>query len=107
MLIPAIIGRKCNQLDRTILELPGHLGGLVMGNPCLEESREYASSFKVSAPLPEYSLVKSAQQAVRSERLLELEERDGTPEDQASIRSGDGKRIIGVAYSASYPRFGL
>ena len=33
MLIPAITERKCNQLDRNILELPVCLGGLGRGKP--------------------------------------------------------------------------
>ena len=53
VLIPAITERKCNQLDRTILALPARLGGLGFGNPCLEASREYASSVKVTTPLVE------------------------------------------------------
>ena len=36
VLIPAITERKCNQLDRDILALPVRLGGLCLGNPCLE-----------------------------------------------------------------------
>ena len=48
VLIPAITERKCNLLDRTILALPVRLGGLGLGNPCLEASREYASSVKVT-----------------------------------------------------------
>ena len=38
VLIPAITERKCNQLDRTILAMPVCLGGLGLGNPCLEAS---------------------------------------------------------------------
>ena len=53
VLIPAITERKCNQLDRTILALPVRLGDLGFGNPCLEGSREYASSVKVTTPLVE------------------------------------------------------
>ena len=60
--------------------------GLGLGNPCLEARREYASSVKVPKPLdeqivsqshqlPEDSLIESAQQEVRSERLKELEDR--------------------------------
>ena len=86
VLIPGITERKCNQLHRTILALPVRQGGLGLGNPCLEASREYASSVKVTTPLveqvasqshqlPEVSLVKSAQQAVTSERLKGLENR--------------------------------
>ena len=70
VLIPAITGCNCNQLDRTILALPVRLGGPGMGNPSLEKSRKYASSVKVTTPLvqqivsqshqlPEDSLVKS------------------------------------------------
>ena len=86
MLIPAITERKCNQLERNTLALPVRLGGLGLRNPCFEARREYASSVKVPTPLveqvvsqshqlPEDSLIKSAQQEVRSERLKELEDR--------------------------------
>ncbi len=89
--------------------MPVRLGGLGLGNSCLEASREYASSVKVTTPLvtqlhqlPENPLIKSAQQEVRSERLKEIEDRaerikeiDGTTEDSASVRPGGGKRIIG------------
>ena len=82
MLIPSITDRKCNQLDRNILALPVRLGGLGLGNPSLEARREYASSVKVTKPLveqivsqshqlPEDSLIKLAQQEVRSERSKE------------------------------------
>ena len=46
MFILAITERKCNQLDRNILALPVHLGGLGVGNPSLEARCEYASSVK-------------------------------------------------------------
>ena len=36
MLIPAIIERKCNQLDRNILTLSVRFGGLGLGNPRIE-----------------------------------------------------------------------
>ena len=62
------------------------MGGLGLGNPSLEGTREYASSVKVTKPLveqivsqshqlPEDSLTKLAQQEVRSERLKELQHR--------------------------------
>ena len=53
MLILAITERKCNQLDRNMLALPVRLGGLGLGNPCLEARREYALSVKVTKPLVE------------------------------------------------------
>lgn len=80
--IPAITEHRCKQLDRDILALPVRLGGLCLGNPSREASREYASSVKVTTPLvehivsqthqlPDESLIKSAQQAVKSERAEE------------------------------------
>ena len=86
MLIPAITECKGNQLDRNIVALPIRLGGLGLGNPCQGANHEDASSVKVTTPhveqiesqshqLPDDSLIKSAQQAVRSERLKELEDR--------------------------------
>ena len=68
VLIPAITERKCNQLDRDILALPVRLGGLCLGNPCLEAGQEYTDE----------SLVNSAQQAVkygRAEDLKDMAER--------------------------------
>ena len=105
VLIPAITERKCNQLDRTILALPVRLGGLDLGNPCLEASREYASSVKVTTPLveqiasqshqlPEDSLVKSAQQAVTSERLKGLEDRAERIKEMAPQKT---KRALDLA----------
>ena len=105
VLIPAITERKCNQLDRTILALPVRLGGLGFGNPCLEASREYASSVKVTTPLveqivsqshelPEDSLVKSAQQAVTRERSKELEDRTERIKEMAPCKT---KRALNLA----------
>ena len=125
MLIPAITERKCDQLDRNILALPVRLGGLGLGNPSLEARREYTLSVKLTKPLveqivsqshqlPEDSLKKLAQEEVRSERSKELEHRakrvkEMAPRktDSASIRSGDRKRIISMAYIASPTGFGL
>ena len=105
VLIPAITERKCNQLDRTILALPVRLGGLGFGNPCLEASREYASSVKVTTPLveqivsqshelPEDSLVKSAQQAVTRERSKELVDRTERIKEMAPCKT---KRALNLA----------
>ena len=85
MLIPAITERKCHQLDRNILALLVRLGGLCLGNRCLEAGREYASSVKVTMSLvehiksqthqlPDESLVKSAQQAVKCGRAEDLKD---------------------------------
>ena len=105
VLIPAITERKCNQLDRTILALPVRLGGLGFGNPCLEASREYASSIKVTTPLveqivsqshelPEDSLVKSAQRAVTRERSKELVDRTERIKEMAPCKT---KRALNPA----------
>ena len=83
VLIPAITDHKCNELERDILALPVRLGGLGLGNPIHEANHEYESSAKVTAPLveriisqthhlPDESLVKSLQQAVKSERAANL-----------------------------------
>ena len=83
VLIPAILERKCSQLDRDILALPVRLGGLGMANPCHEAAREHASSIKVTSPLveqimnqshqlPEDSLVNSLHQATKAEKSKEL-----------------------------------
>ena len=98
MLIPVITERKCNQLDRNILELSVCSGGLGLGNPSLEARREYASSVKVTKPLvehivsqsdqlPEDSLTKLAKQEVRSERLKELEHRPERDKKMAPRRT--------------------
>ena len=81
MLIPAI-----TRLDRDILALPVRLGGLGMTNPCLDANLEQSSSVKVTIPLvqqivaqshqmPNDSLVKPLQQAMRSERATALQDR--------------------------------
>ena len=85
VLIPVITERNCEQLDRDILALHIRLGGSCLPNPSWEASREYASSVKVTTPLVEHimsqthqlpneSLVKSAQQTVKSERAEELKD---------------------------------
>ena len=62
------------------------MGGLGLGNLCIEAHREYTSSVKVTTPfveqivshthqLPDDSLIKSTQQAVRGERAEDLEGR--------------------------------
>ena len=105
VLSPAITERKCSQLDVTILALPVCLGGLGFGNPCLEASREYASSVKVTTPLveqiasqsheqPEDSLVKSAQQAVTRERSKELVDRTERIKEMAPCKT---KRALNLA----------
>ena len=83
ILIPAIVERKCSQLDRDVLALPVRLGGLGMANSCHEAAREHVSSIKVTSPLveqimnqshqlPEDSLVNSHHQAAKSEKAKEL-----------------------------------
>ena len=86
VLIPAITEHRSSQLHRDILALPVRLGGLGMTNPCLEANFEQSSSVKVTTPLvqeivaqshqmPDDSLVKPLQQAVRSERAKALQDR--------------------------------
>ena len=55
-LVPAIVDRGCNQLERDILALPARLGGLGLTNPKHEVRREYASSVKVTTPLVDHSV---------------------------------------------------
>ena len=85
-LIPAITEHRCTRLDRDILALPVRLGGLGMTNPCLDANLEQSSSVKVTIPLvqqivaqshqmPDDSLVKPLQQAMRSERAMVLQDR--------------------------------
>ena len=87
VLIPAITEHRCTRLDRDILALPVRLGGLGMTNPCLDANLEQSSSVKVTIPLvqqivaqshlmPDDSLVKSLQQAMRSERATVLQDRE-------------------------------
>ena len=109
-------GTLCKQLDRDIQAPPVHLGGLCLGNPSREVSREYASSVKVTTPLvehstsqtyplPDESLVKSAQQAAKSERVEELKDMGLGREHHQKPDSRE--RVIGVADSASPPMNGL
>ena len=83
VLIPAIVERKCSQLDSDVLALPVRLGGLGMANPCHKAACEHASSIKDTSPLieqimnqlhqlPEDSLVNSLHQAAKSEKAKEL-----------------------------------
>ena len=85
VLIPAIVERKCSQLDRDVLALPVRLGGLGLSNPCHEAAREHASSIQVTSPLvehivaqthqlPDESLIKSGRQAVKCGKAEELSE---------------------------------
>ena len=105
ILIPAITDHQCNPLDRDILALPARLGGLGLENPSHEAEREYVSSKKVTVPLvdqivaqlhqlPDESHIKSAQQAVRKERVQELEERAERIRENAPPRI---QRILDVA----------
>ena len=86
LLIPAITEHRCTPLDRDILALPVRLGGLGMTNPCLGANLEQSSSVKVTIPLvqqivaqshqmPDDSLVKPLQQAMRSEKATVLQDR--------------------------------
>ena len=86
VLIPAITEHRCTALDRDILALPVRLGGLGMINPCLDANLEQSSSVKVTIPpvqqilaqshqMPDDSLVKPLQQAMRSERATVLQDR--------------------------------
>jgi hypothetical protein len=83
VLIPAIVDRKCSQLDRDVLALPVRLGGLGMANPSREAEREHASSIEVTSPLveqiinqshqlPEDSVVNSLCHAAKNEKAKEL-----------------------------------
>ncbi|EDO37922.1 predicted protein [Nematostella vectensis] len=94
VLIPAITDHRCSPLERDVLALPVRLGGLSMTNPCLEADIELSSSVKATAPLvqqivvqshqlPDDSVVKSLQQAVKSERAEVLKERADGIRDEA------------------------
>ena len=86
VLISAITEHSYTRLDRDILALPVRLWGLGMTNPCLDANLEQSSSVKVTIPLvqqivaqshqmPDDSLVKPLQQAMRSERATALQDR--------------------------------
>lgn len=86
VLIPAITGHSCTQLEREILLLPVRLGGIGINNPCLDADCELSYSITVTKPLveqtmaqshqmPDDSLIKPLQQAVRNERLTVLQNR--------------------------------
>ena len=79
LLIPAITDHRCSPLERDDLALPVRVGGLGITNLCREADIELSSSVKATAPLvrqivaqshplPEDSLVKPLQQAVKSEK---------------------------------------
>ena len=105
MLIPAITEHRCNRLYRDILALPARLGGLGLENPRREAEREYSSSKRVTASLvdqiitqshqlPDDLYVKSAQIAVRKERVKECEDRMERIRESAPPKI---QRIIDVA----------
>ena len=118
ILIPAITEHICSRLDRDILALPVRLGGLGMTNPCLEAHLEQSSSVKVTTPLvrqivaqshqmPDDSLVKPLQQAVRSERAKALQDRaahirEVAPQKvQRTLDLAAEKRVFSLADSTS------
>ena len=93
-LIPAITDRRCSLLERDVRALPVRLGGLGITNPCREADIELSFSVKATAPLvqqivaqshqlPEDSLVKPLQQAVKSERGQKIKERAEVIKDGA------------------------
>ena len=49
--IPALVGRKITQHERTIFALPTRFGGMGIANPCDEADSEYNNSFNVTSPL--------------------------------------------------------
>ena len=51
-LIPALTGRPpCSSIERALLALPTHLGGLGIRNPSAMSSESFQSSEKITAPL--------------------------------------------------------
>ena len=51
--IPALIGRKVNDVERKIFELPVKLGGLGLSNPVKTSDHEYNASTQITANLTE------------------------------------------------------
>ena len=50
--IPALTGRTgINDLERNLLELPAHLGGLGIVNPMKTAANHHSSSLRITAPL--------------------------------------------------------
>lgn len=98
VLIPAITGRKCNQLERDVLSLPARLGGLGLGNPLIEAPREYKTSAATTAPLveqikaqqhhlPEDSAVKSSKQTSQHKRDKDVKERVKSVYERAPLKT--------------------
>ena len=98
VLIPAITGRKCNQLERDVLSLPARLGGLGLGNPLIEAPREYKTSVATTAPLveqikaqqhhlPEDSAVKSSKQTSQHKRDKDVKERVKSVYERAPLKT--------------------
>ena len=80
VLILAITEHRCTRLDRDILALPLRLGGLGITNPCLVANLEQTIPLvqqivAQSHQMPDDSLVKPLQQAMRSERATALQDR--------------------------------
>ena len=115
---------RCKQLDMHVLALPVRLGGLGLGNPSRESRHEYASSVKVTTflvehitsqtrQLPDESLIRSAQQAVKSERVEELKDtaerirESAPPKTKRVLDLVTGKRVINVVDSPTSTRNGL
>ena len=86
IVIPAITGHKCNQLERNVLSLPVRFGGLGFEDPQLQAPREYKASVEITTPLveqivsqqhhlPEESKVKSSKQTSMNNREDNIKER--------------------------------
>ena len=119
------VEHKCSKLDRDVLALLVHLGGLGLSNPCHEVAREHASSIQVTSPLvehivaqthqvPDKFIIKSGCQAVKhgkAEELSEIAENLKqiicSMEDQASSKISARKRLLCMAHSSSPSRTGF
>ena len=53
-LIPAICGRKVNDIERNLLALPARLGGMGIINPVESGNYEYESSCELTAEQPKF-----------------------------------------------------
>ncbi|PFX32130.1 hypothetical protein AWC38_SpisGene3067 [Stylophora pistillata] len=105
VLIPAITGRKCNQLERDVSSLPARFGGLGLGNSLIEAPREYKTSVGTTAPLaeqikaqqhhlPEDSTVKSSKQTSQHKKDEDVKERVKSVYERAPLKT---KRALDMA----------
>ena len=102
--IPAIVGRKVNDIERKVFELPVKLGGLGLYNPTKTADNEFNASTRITANLTEMICrqekdltnydseeVKHVIQAIKSEKL---ENQQAALEEVNNLVNDRMKRIL-------------